>query len=416
MHYVVHSSTRRKTTLACTHGNFLFFRFCIALQTEGCTLEDLADDTDRDHVQLLYDNAECTHDTILLVQCYFALFLCLLVIIVNCVMIVTLIKNKHLHNTTNWLLLSLACSDFLFGLSSVYTPVMTLLTTSAGMSWDVDLMEKYIAIRSNEVLCLLLDETGFGFATMTASLLSLVALAIEKYIAVFAPLRYDTYMTPCTVGLLSVGIWVTAIIFGLLPLLGWNQFKGVCAFTERTSFSYVITWSAICMAGAVLVFYLYMRIFLIARKHARRIQQTFQYIAKTSVSMADQTTANPTTENIVMGRLPRNAQMRFTVSIPNSPIRAVKTVAIILGVFYTCWLPMLIYFLAFPNFYSNLVIKFLIMVALMNSLCNPFIYGVRNRAIREAIVCCLWSPKKQCNQPPRPHHPSPQPVLDDVHL
>ena len=383
----------------------LVFRFCIALQHEGCRLSDLPAHIDPDYLQLLYENASCTHDILLLVQCCVSLFLCILVIIINCTMIVTLIKNKHLHNTTNWLLLSLAFSDCLFGLSSVYTPVMTLLTTSAGMSWNVAVMEKYIAIRSTEVLCLLLDETGLGFATMTASLLSLVALAVEKYIAVFHPLHYHQYMRPCTVGLTALVIWVTALIFGLLPLMGWNEFEGVCAFVQRASFSYLITWSGICMAGAVLVFILYMRIFMVARKQAIRIEQTKQYIANASITMADQTTANNTTENVALDRVPPPPRRRFTVSIPNSPIRAIKTVAIILGVFYTCWLPLLVYFLAFSNFYSDLVIKFLMMVALFNSLCNPFIYGVRNRAIREAILCCLWSPK-EC--PPR--------RLDDVPL
>ena len=382
-----------------------YFRFCMALQTEGCKLSDLPDDIDRNHLQLLYDNATCTHDIILLVQCCISLFLCLLVIIMNSTMIVTLIKNKHLHNTTNWLLLSLACSDFLFGLSSIYTPVMTLLTTSAAMSLNDALVEEYISIRSTEVLCLLLDETGFGFATMTASLLSLVALAIEKYIAVFHPFEYHQYMKPCTVVLTALAIWLVSILFGALPLLGWNEFTGVCAFVQRTSFSYVITWSTICMTGAVLVFYVYMRIFFIARKHARQIRQTLQYIATASISMADQTTVNPKSENIVIGRIPPIPPRRFTVSIPNSPIRAVKTVAIVLGVFYMCWLPLLIYFLAFPNHYSNLVIKFLIMVALCNSLCNPFIYGIRNRAIREAIVCCLWGPTSQCPK-----------TMDDVQL
>ena len=179
------------------------------------------------------------------------------------------------------------------------------------MSWNVAVMEKYIAIRRTEVLCLLLDETGLGFATMTASLLSLVALAVEKYIAVFHPLRYHQYMRPCTVGLTAVVIWVTAVIFGLLPLMGWNEFDGVCAFVQRASFSYLITWSGICMAGAVLVFVLYMRIFMVARKQAIRIEQTKQYIANASITMADQTTANNTTENIALDRVPPPPRRRL---------------------------------------------------------------------------------------------------------
>ncbi len=368
------------------------------MRSEGCTLEDLPEDPTR--LKLLYDNAVCTHDTVLLVQCCVALVLCLLVIVVNTAMIVTLIRHKALHNTTNWLLLSLAFSDCLFGLSSVYTPVMTVLVITAGMNAQEALLEQYIAIRSNKYLCLTLDETGLAFATMTASLLSLVVLAAEKYIAVFHPLKYHQYMTPCVVRVIAIAVWASALIFGFMPLVGWNNFEKVCVFVNKISFSYVITWSAICLAGLVVVFVLYLRIFLIARKHARQIRQTLQYLTQASVTMADPTTVQPITDHIAMGRLPRaQAQQhqpitrRFTLTAPNSPIRAVKTVAIILGVFYICWLPLLIYFLVFPGFYSSLIIKFLMMVALFNSLCNPFIYGVRNKAIRRAIFCCSCKSK-----------------------
>ena len=312
-------------------------------------------------------------------------------------MIYTIIKYKHLHCVTNWLLLSLAISDLLFGLSSMYTPVMSLLITVSANALKQDLMERYIEIKSNHVLCLLLDGPGVGFATMTASLFSLVALALEKYIAVFNPLRHTVYMNTRTVILMAVVIWIAALTFGALPVLGWNTYDGVCAFVERTSYSYLITWTAICLLAAIVILILYLRIFWIARKHATQIRTTLEYLARSSAAIClEDSQTGPTTmgsEGIAMAQLPPPPKRRFTMSIPNSPMRAVKTIGIILGVFYICWLPLLIYFIGFRNYYSNLVIHFLLLVALCNSLCNPFIYGVRNKAIREAIACCLWKPK-----------------------
>lgn len=76
-----------------------------------------------------------------------------------------------------------------------------------------------------------------------------------------------------------------------------------------------------------------------------------------------------------------------------APIKAVKTVAIILGSFYICWLPLLIYLLAFPNYYDNFVIQCLAALALLNSAMNPIVYGLRHKIVRLAIkdmLKCKW--------------------------
>ena len=76
-------------------------------------------------------------------------------------------------------------------------------------------------------------------------------------------------------------------------------------------------------------------------------------------------------------------------------IRAVKTIAIILGAFYVCWLPLLVYILTFKNSYSNYVINLLVSVALINSLFNPLIYGFKNRGIRLALTSLIRCRKQR---------------------
>ena len=76
-------------------------------------------------------------------------------------------------------------------------------------------------------------------------------------------------------------------------------------------------------------------------------------------------------------------------------VRAVKTIAIILGTFYLCYLPLLIYILAFKNSYSNFVINVLASLALINSLLNPLIYGFKNRGIRLALTSLIRCRKQR---------------------
>lgn len=73
------------------------------------------------------------------------------------------------------------------------------------------------------------------------------------------------------------------------------------------------------------------------------------------------------------------------------PIKAIKTIAVILGAFYICWLPFIIYLLTNPRKYTNFTIFCLALLALCNSLFNPLVYGFREKKLRKKVIdlfCC----------------------------
>ncbi|KAJ8297561.1 hypothetical protein KUTeg_024092 [Tegillarca granosa] len=71
-------------------------------------------------------------------------------------------------------------------------------------------------------------------------------------------------------------------------------------------------------------------------------------------------------------------------------IKAITTTGIILGAFYICWLPFLIFLLGFQDKYDqNLTVYYLAIVTEINSLVNPVLYGFRQTDIKQAM-------KKQC--------------------
>lgn len=57
----------------------------------------------------------------------------------------------------------------------------------------------------------------------TASIMSLCAISIDRYIGVRYPLQYPMIVTEKRALLAMLGVWVLAIVISIGPLLGWKQ-------------------------------------------------------------------------------------------------------------------------------------------------------------------------------------------------
>ena len=76
-------------------------------------------------------------------------------------------------------------------------------------------------------------------------------------------------------------------------------------------------------------------------------------------------------------------------SILNSiNMKAIRTTSMILGAFYICWSPFLIYMLVYHSNTDtsvNITAYYLAIVTQLNSLFNPILYGFRHLEIKQAI-------------------------------
>ncbi|KAG7279871.1 hypothetical protein CRUP_016198 [Coryphaenoides rupestris] len=114
--------------------------------------------------------------------------------------------SSGLREPTFCFLVSLAVADFLVGVAAV--PLAVLLD-----GW----------VRLPPVLCLLLGCTVLVLTQ--ASVLSLLAIAVDRHLRLHTPLRYKSLISPSRTWLTVAICWLLSCVLGFTPLFGWNNFS-----------------------------------------------------------------------------------------------------------------------------------------------------------------------------------------------
>ncbi|XP_076026981.1 trace amine-associated receptor 1-like [Genypterus blacodes] len=245
----------------------------------------------------------------------------------NLLVIISVMYFKQLHTPTNSLILSLSVADLLVGVL-VFPFSMAFTVTSCWYHEDL-----FCKIRGS-----------FDVSLSTCSILNLCCISIDRYYAVCKPLIYRTKINDHVVVIMILVCWGISALIGIgVIIAGFNQGKceGSCLLDALISTT----------MGCIFAFYIpviimlsiYLKIFLVAQKQARSIQNT--------------------KSGATVSKLER---------------KATKTLAIVLGVFLLCWTPYFICMIFQPLLYLSTpvaVIETLNWFTLSNSMLNPFIYA-----------------------------------------
>ncbi|XP_054618576.1 trace amine-associated receptor 1-like [Dunckerocampus dactyliophorus] len=259
------------------------------------------------------------------------IFLALLSVVTICgnlLVMITIFYFKQLHIPTNYLILSLAVADMLVGII-VFPLSMAFLLSSC--------------IYHEDLLCKI--RGSFDISLSTCSILNLCCIAIDRYYAVCQPLTYRAKMNHCVVAIMILINWGVSALIAIGVMISGLQSENC----EEKCLIDVLMENTI---GPLLSFYLpvvimlciYLKILLVALRHARSIQTS-------------------TRPGLVVSKVER---------------KATKTLATVLGVFLICWTPffLCITFLPFSDVVVPVpVIETLNWLTLSNSMLNPFIYA-----------------------------------------
>lgn len=132
--------------------------------------------------------------------------ICLVVIFGNMMVIAAVRMTHKLRGATNLFIVSLAWADLMLG--------MVVLPFSA----MYEVFDIWIFGRIWCSIWLAIDVW-----VCTASILHLVVISLDRYIAVTHPITYPNIMTSNRAKLLILGAWILSFVICFPPLVGWNE-------------------------------------------------------------------------------------------------------------------------------------------------------------------------------------------------
>lgn len=280
------------------------------------------------------------------------LAVCVLIILENTVVLLAIWRNKKFHLPMYYLLGNLTLSDLLAGIA-----YMTNILLSGKNTLKLTPLMWFI-------------REGGVFITLAASIISLLAIAIERHVTMVTMRPYHGAKRGRMLALIGAS-WAMAGFLGILPILGWNCIRRLdqCSTVlPLYAKSYILCCVSVFSAVLLAIVVLYVRVFRIVRTNTQR------------------------------QRLGLSGSIRKGLARKSEKyIALLKTVTIVLGVFIACWLPLFILLLidfscptrGCPVLYKA---EYFLGVAIINSLLNPIIYTLTSKDMRRAILRLLCRP------------------------
>ncbi|XP_059198457.1 trace amine-associated receptor 13c-like [Centropristis striata] len=257
--------------------------------------------------------------------------------VLNLLIIISISHFRQLHTPTNILLLSLAVSDFLVGL--------LVMPADVSMCWLF-----------GDLLCSL-----YRFVSdiiFSVSVVNMVLISVDRYVAICDPLHYTTRITVNRVRVCVCLLWFCSVAYN-------SYFFNLHIFQqqEHTSFCYGDCFALIHEAGAFLhlvlnlivpvtaIIVLYTRVFVVAVSQARAMRSHITAVTK---------------------------QISVTKTAKKSELKAARTLGVLVVVFLMCFTP--VYFgnmtVEYESSISYSTVYFIMYLYNFNSCLNPLIYAL----------------------------------------
>jgi adenosine receptor A2a len=179
----------------------------------------------------------------------------------NLLVLIVFARCRSLRTVTNYYVISLAIADTL--VATVGVP--SAISTSVGLPRDF-----HLCLLMNSVLMLL----------CTGSILSLVAVTVDRFWAIVHPLTYTVDMTKHRASVVIACCWTLAAIIGLLPVAGWYRCvppEPRCFFMEVMDFRYL----AFVYFATIICPVLFMAVVYVIIFRAVRLQVSLIYLLNT---------------------------------------------------------------------------------------------------------------------------------------
>ncbi|KAM9270104.1 5-hydroxytryptamine receptor 6 [Morus bassanus] len=321
-----------------------------------------------------------------------AAFLCFIILLTtvgNFLLILLIVTQRSLRNTSNYFLVSLFMSDLMVGL--VVMPPAMLNQLYGRWVLRGDFCSLWYSF---DVMC------------CSASILNLCVISLDRYLLIISPLKYKLRMTSCRALWLILATWTLAVLASFLPIkMGWHELEFEVRSPNVTSGGdedqcRLLVSLPYALVASCLTFFLpstaisftYCRILLAARKQAVQVASLASNVA---TATADETA--PQVPRAPSQPAAGSESRRFTNKHSKKALKASLTLGILLGMFFVAWLPFFVTNMtqAVCSCVPAGFFDVLTWLGYCNSTMNPIIYPLFMRDFKRAmgkyLPCCRRS-------------------------
>ncbi|MBN3321368.1 GPR12 protein, partial [Atractosteus spatula] len=258
----------------------------------------------------------------------------------------------------------------IFYTPSLRTPMFLLIGSlaTADLLAGLGLILHFVFLYCVQSEAVNLITVGLLVASFTASVSSLLAITIDRYLSLYNALTYYSEHTVTRTYIMLILTWGVSLCLGMLPVVGWNCLKDTssCSIVRPLTKTNLVILSVSFFMVFALMLQLYAQICKIVCRHAHQIALQRHFL--------------PTSHYVTTRK-------------------GISTLAVILGTFASCWLPFAIYCLLGDYTYPPIYTYITLLPATYNSMINPIIYAFRNQEIQKVLwaACCgCMSSKLSC--------------------
>lgn len=288
----------------------------------------------------------------------YLVFLCVIIVSIfvsNSLVLLAVYRYHNLQTVTNQYVISLSAADLLVGLGLLCWLIMDMA------SW-------YAQWQQPQYICYF--RTGLALVTIVVSMLNVLAIAVDRYVAIIYPFRYNTHMTYRVANTVIAGLWTYAILLFAIPAAFSANREAGCHFESFVNKYHILTYCMHYIVTFVIMLCLYSKIFAVSWRQMKEIQRLRVDFTAEGRSQHDLASLKQT-------------------------MRTVRVFLMVFGILFMCLTPFYVLYtsLAFtefdmesaPNWWLNLTQPAADALLFANSTMNPFIYAWKYQEFKMAF-------------------------------
>lgn len=276
----------------------------------------------------------------------------------NTVAVLVYSIRSQFDKSTCFLIKALAVADFVSSIS--FIPLRTAATVPDNFM--------------GHLYCKFIFPNVTLWLSVVASIFTLTAISVERYLAVVHPIKYRKYFSNTHPQIVVLSIWLSSGVINSCSLFISHRDPetGECFVSFGTSF----------IQHVIGIF-----LFLVEYFLPVLIMISTQVITIKHLYIEDKTTSH---DGMTRGTS-SNSTVRQTRFVFKARKKIVRMLCVVILIFVICWTPDQLALITFhlgltePQYLAGDVYRIFVVLAFCNSCANPFIYAVSNPQFRETL-------------------------------